>query len=182
MTMANEREQMQKDITALELIFQRQAPNDFDWFFERFKNESHSSTHHLSTYNGLKRLFDSWRITDPQKLLNEKGIIGINQHYLGLSERFGYDIKPQEWQINALGYYLLEQNELKQALIIFLQNIDNYPESINAYDSLADAYLNLNKTKLAKKSYVKACKLAKNINMMASSGFVIEWWKFQKTF
>jgi len=160
LSMANERQQMQADVQELQSILKKQAPVDFKWHFESFPNESHSSTHHLSTYNGLKQLFQNWKIMDPYDLFDKKGLAGINQHYVNLTQQYGYEIKPLEWQINDLGYYLLEQDKKEIALNLFLKNVDTYPESINAQDSLADAYLNLSNFKSAQQTYIRACSLA----------------------
>jgi tetratricopeptide (TPR) repeat protein len=43
--------------------------------------------------------------------------------------------------LNALGYSLLNQNRVDDAIRAFRENIAAYPESPNVYDSLGDAYL-----------------------------------------
>ncbi|MCK4755020.1 MAG: hypothetical protein KAS58_07290, partial [Calditrichia bacterium] len=58
-----------------------------------------------------------------------------------------------ESQLNAYGYYLLQKNQIKEAIEIFKLNIIEYPESPNAYDSLGDGYDADNQLVLASKNY-----------------------------
>ncbi len=46
-----------------------------------------------------------------------------------------------ENELNNLGYQMLKEGEPKNAIKLFKLNVDEYPESANVYDSLAEAYL-----------------------------------------
>lgn len=46
-----------------------------------------------------------------------------------------------EGKINELGYALLERKEIDKAVVLMEFNRDSHPSSLNAHDSLADAYL-----------------------------------------
>ena len=46
-----------------------------------------------------------------------------------------------ETETNLLGYALLQGGNAKDALIVFQMNVEGYPRSANAYDSLSDGYL-----------------------------------------
>jgi glyoxylase-like metal-dependent hydrolase (beta-lactamase superfamily II) len=46
-----------------------------------------------------------------------------------------------ERQFNALGYRLLRQNKIWNAVTVFQMNVKTFPQSANVYDSLAEAYL-----------------------------------------
>ncbi len=60
----------------------------------------------------------------------------------------GDDIYFDEWSINGLGYQLMGQERFEDAVAVLELNADVFPESANAYDSLAEAYLkNGDKTK-----------------------------------
>lgn len=62
----------------------------------------------------------------------------------------------RESTLNNFGYQQLNQDNLKVALIIFKINAELYPQSANAYDSLAEAYMimgdKINAIKFYKKS------------------------------
>jgi hypothetical protein len=58
-----------------------------------------------------------------------------------------------EWMINALGYRYLSQKNFPMAIALLKFNSRCYPESANAYDSLAEAYLDNGQTEEAIKNY-----------------------------
>lgn len=64
-----------------------------------------------------------------------------------------------ERTINYLGYKLLNEGETKDAIQVFKMNAQEYPESFNVWDSLAEAYLNSGNKKFARKYYEKSLEL-----------------------
>ena len=46
-----------------------------------------------------------------------------------------------EVETNLLGYTLLQDGNAKDAVVVFQLNVEGYPRSANAYDSLSDGYL-----------------------------------------
>ena len=64
-----------------------------------------------------------------------------------------------ETGINLLGYRLLGEKKQLIALSIFKFNTEKYTNSANAYDSLAEAYLNSGNKELAIKNYEKSLEL-----------------------
>jgi hypothetical protein len=64
-----------------------------------------------------------------------------------------------ERQLNSLGYRLLGNNRLKEAIEIFKFVVSEYPESYNAYDSLGEAFMNAGEKELALKNYKKSLEL-----------------------
>ncbi len=57
---------------------------------------------------------------------------------------------------NRLGYNLLRAGKSAAAIAIFKLNVDRYPESGNAYDSLGEAYLATDRLEQALKNYRQA--------------------------
>jgi tetratricopeptide (TPR) repeat protein len=64
--------------------------------------------------------------------------------------------------VNTLGYSLINQNRVDDAIEIFKLNVDAYPSSANVYDSLAEAYLRKGNKELAIKFYTKAVEVDPN--------------------
>ena len=64
-----------------------------------------------------------------------------------------------EDEVNAWGYTLMKQAQPKNALEIFKLNVSLYPQSANAYDSLAEVYADLGNRDLARKNYQRALAL-----------------------
>jgi len=82
-------------------------------------------------------------------LYNEMKTGDYKIHKLDVSER----------QLNSLGYRLLGNNKLKEAIEIFKFVVSEYPESYNAYDSLGEAFMNAGEKELAVKNYKKSLEL-----------------------
>jgi tetratricopeptide (TPR) repeat protein len=64
-----------------------------------------------------------------------------------------------ENEINSLGYLLLEQKRLGDAIAIFELNAAEHPTSANVYDSLGEAYLLAGRRQLAIRNYRKSLRL-----------------------
>lgn len=87
----------------------------------------------------------------------------INQSVI--KERFIFN----EAELNNLGYQMLKEGKVQNAIKIFQLNTDEYPNSANVYDSLAEAYLMNNQKDLAIKYYEKSIELNpdnKNASLM----------------
>ncbi|MDO6427437.1 beta-lactamase family protein [Thalassotalea sp. 1_MG-2023] len=65
------------------------------------------------------------------------GIKALEQHHKSLSQK---DESISERQLNSLGYSLISEKRLADAIKIFTFTTRVYPKSANAYDSLAEAY------------------------------------------
>lgn len=64
-----------------------------------------------------------------------------------------------EERLNTLGYSLLQQNMLPAAIAVFKTNVELYPKSANAYDSLGEAYMAHGDRELAIANYRKSLEL-----------------------
>ena len=64
-----------------------------------------------------------------------------------------------EGELNTLGYQLIRAKKFKEAIRIFELNVEAYPQSSNAYDSLAEGYLDAGDKALAIVNYRKAIQL-----------------------
>jgi hypothetical protein len=66
-----------------------------------------------------------------------------------------------EAEVNQLGYGLLGQGKLDEAISLFQRNVKDHPGSWNAYDSLAEAYANKGDKAQATANYRKAYDMVK---------------------
>ena len=109
-----------------------------------YENDDHSSVRLIGEYDALRFIFDYYKLKiynseldDPNFKLDSL----LVTHYNNVSEQIGYLIKPDESQVNNLGYYMLNQKQFIKAEALFKLNITNYPETANCYDGLGDLYL-----------------------------------------
>lgn len=67
-----------------------------------------------------------------------------------------------EGRMNELGYYLIGNKKVKDAIEVFKQNVADYPQSSNVYDSLGEAYMLDGDKELAIKNYRRSIELNPN--------------------
>jgi Flp pilus assembly protein TadD len=67
--------------------------------------------------------------------------------------------KTEESTLNQLGYTLLREKKLDEAIKVFQLNVEEYPKGWNCYDSLAEAYMTAGKNDLAITNYEKSLEL-----------------------
>jgi dienelactone hydrolase len=93
------------------------------------------------------------------KTVREQGAeAAVRQYYeLKKTGTDRYDFSERE--LNVLGYILLGEHRIKEAIEIFKLNVAVYPEAFNTYDSLGEAYLADNERELAVKNYKKSLEL-----------------------
>jgi len=70
-----------------------------------------------------------------------------------------------EMELNRLGYQLLQTKKVAEAVEIFKLNVETFPQSANAYDSLGEAYMAHGDKELSIANYKKSLELdPKNSN------------------
>jgi tetratricopeptide (TPR) repeat protein len=94
-----------------------------------------------------------------EQIIAESGIEAALRKYAEIKdaplEKYYFD----EAEMNRLGYRLINQKKLKEAIEIFKMNVELYPEAWNVYDSLGEGYMFLGKKELAIKYYKKSLEI-----------------------
>ncbi|HXD79622.1 MAG TPA: serine hydrolase [Puia sp.] len=101
------------------------------------------------------------RYNSPGRLLTKatmaKGAAEALREYREQRERTRDTIDERE--INSIGYLLIRQKKLDQAVLMFTQNTEDFPDSWNVWDSLAEAYMDQGNKELAIKYYERSLRL-----------------------
>jgi tetratricopeptide (TPR) repeat protein len=113
----------------------------------------------------------------PKKELTESLMEALSKDDVELAKKLFREYKNDpvnayldiEAPVNTFGYRLMEMKRLEQAIEIFKLNVEAFPKSANAYDSLGEAYLNAGNKELALRNYEKAVELNPNNNPTAIS-------------
>lgn len=126
---------------------------NLDFVINVEEEDDHNSILLKSFYNGLEYIYSDWRLTDKSI---HNGIEGVIDHYSRLSKKYGYEIKPTEFNINIIGYNFLRQEDYSKAIDFFSYNVELYPKSANVYDSLGEAQETVGEMESASKNYEKA--------------------------
>ena len=93
------------------------------------------------------------------KIIDERGIDAAVAEYRSLKERGFGNLYAGEGEINSLGYRLLNRRRVPEAIEILKLNVEAYPNSANAYDSLGEAYMISGNTPQAIQNYEKSLSL-----------------------
>ncbi len=132
--------------------------DDFTAKLEFFENESHGSVPIIAFHNGISAIFEGYGIS----YRDVESITQLKQHFQSLSERLSWDFNPPEYLVNRIGYRMLRsrnESDKSKALAFFILNTENFPNSFNAYDSLAEAYEASGDKKKAIENYKKVLEL-----------------------
>lgn len=96
---------------------------------------------------------------------HDKGIEAVVAQYRDLKANGMGEFYSSESDTNSLGYKLLGLDKTQAAIAIFELNVESFPNSGNAYDSLAEANLKAGNTALAIQHYERSRQLdPKNSN------------------
>jgi CubicO group peptidase (beta-lactamase class C family) len=101
------------------------------------------------------------------KIAVEKNVASAVAEYRKLKAENSPTYDFSESELNTLGYQLLGLKRTKDAIEIFKLNVEMFPNSANAYDSLGETYLADGNKELALANYKKAAELdPKNANAL----------------
>ena len=88
----------------------------------------------------------------------EEGSTAGGMRYRGLRQEYGERLLP-EGLLNQVGYALLRDRRIEEAIGAFKLNAEVFPGSANAYDSLGEAYLARGDSALAVANYARSLEL-----------------------
>ena len=143
----------------------KQQLKGFVWEAVRYEDEDHGSVVLRSHYAGLRKVFEGWQFPrDSATGAVTGGLKGVEEHYRRLSERLGFPVLVSEALMNQVGYQLLGQGNMEEAVAAFKLNVERYPGSANVYDSLGEAYERGGRLEPALANYRKAHALGLQAN------------------
>jgi predicted alpha/beta superfamily hydrolase len=132
-----ENDNIKMSLNKLESALTQSPIDGFKWKVQRLEDDSHGTTPIAGYYHALKKLYRHWN--SPWRHKEEKNANRVRRDYIALSNEFGYEIVPDEYRLNNIGYGFLRQNNIEKAIEAFELNTVYYPSSSNVFDSLADA-------------------------------------------
>jgi len=116
----------------------------------------------LGYHSEIPRLSVVMKIAE---VLNNEGIDAAKKLYYQLREEAQEQYSFGHLELNRLGYYYLENNDVQKAIEIFRFNSELYPDVANTWDSLGEAYMVAGQNGQAIISYEKSVELnPDNIN------------------
>lgn len=94
-----------------------------------------------------------------EKMMKDSGVEQAIQAYREIRANRADEYVLHERGLNAVGYRLLNENRVDDAIQVFKLNVDEYPDAFNVYDSLGEAYLKKGDKELARQNYEKSLEL-----------------------
>jgi len=140
--------------------------NELNFQTKYYLNESHGSIPLIATYDALHYIFDFYNFPMDKSDYADTTmalVYRMKYHYNNVSNIMGYKINPSESIINTLGYNALYMNNNKLAEYFFKLNVENYPTSNNAFDSMGDFFYAVGNYEQAIIMYKKALSIYDNI-------------------
>ena len=154
-----------RSIFELDKFLKAHPQNGLKYASMYYENDNHGSVPFASEYDGLRFIFDYYRLNITGKDFSDTSAalaIKLKAHYDMVSKEMGYKVSPPESNINFLGYAAMKNKNFTKAAALFKMNIDNYPKSDNVYDSYADLMVEQKDTANAIVNYKKALAIKEN--------------------
>ena len=118
-------------------FLQSNKPENFRFVTDAFNSVPHGLTAPAGLFNAFHNLFLPMQIPmtaytgDPES---------IGRYYAELSNQWGTEVKPPEGSIRQIGYNLVNQENMTEAISVFKYNIELHPSSPDAQYGLAYGY------------------------------------------
>lgn len=129
-------------------------------------NVRHSITGQLR--EGINNILEGKPYTIPKnswanKIIEESNTIGIKQAIANFKQTKNAKENNRyyfsESECNSLGYYLMNNKRMNDAIQLFILNTEENPKSANAFDSLGEAYMDAGNKEMAINNYKKSLEL-----------------------
>jgi predicted alpha/beta superfamily hydrolase len=156
------------DDLRLERAFGVAAPGTLRSRVRSFPEETHSALPLLGLIDGLRSLYDGYAL--PENMA-DTGIAAVDAHYAALSTRLGTPVAVPEAALNDVGYRLLGDERIAEAVAIFERATRENPSSANAWDSLAEALATAGRKQEAVRASERAVELATRFELPNRAAF-----------
>jgi tetratricopeptide (TPR) repeat protein len=88
-----------------------------------------------------------------KSVIQNQGVDAAFKEFKRLSTSSNSGVYFGEWEVNEVGYLFLNHNKVDEAVTVFDFNVQRHPQSANAHDSLAEAYLKIGEKDMAIRHY-----------------------------
>ncbi len=152
-------------ILELQTALDNNKQNGLKYRGKYYADDTHGSAPLITTYDALRYFFDFYPMKMSFKdFMDSTAMVAdkYRNHFVSLSQKMGYQIKPDEWEINYFGYEALNAKHYKKAEGLFKLNVDNNPESYNVYDSYGDYFIAIGDKVKAIEQFKKALSVKEN--------------------
>lgn len=157
------------DFDDLVRVLEKRSPPGLRWKSRAWPEERHVTLPLLGQVDALRQLYDGYRFHDD---FLPKGYPYAKSHYENVSKTLGWRVGVPEGVVNELGYAALSEGKVREAIELFLLNVEANPNSANAWDSLADGQAKAGDARAALDASRRAAALATEFDLPNRSLFV----------
>lgn len=134
------------------------------WESQYYEKESHGTIPFISSYDGLKYIFNFYKRPSFQTLTDNSPII-LDEHYKMLSKKMGYTILPPAYDLSGLAWRCTELEKNHDRAYLFLDLfIKYYPTDPIAYMQMGQHYELIGEKDKAQEYYQKGIELGYDPN------------------
>jgi hypothetical protein len=117
----------------------------------------HESVYLEGVVRGLLDIFHDWRL--PPAAVSA-GLDGIRKHYAGLTNKYGFEIRPVYFVVNMIGSDFMSRGEIEEAIRILQYAVSLNPGLPYAYENLGWCFSRKGMKEEAIRHYEKAVQLS----------------------
>ena len=153
-------------------------PEKVAFRYKFYPDDDHGMTPAPSLVDGLRFLFEPVSLAgSPAAKLTAtsdsaafvRAVLETEEVYREGARHFGLDVRLPQQVLNGVGYRALRWvRNPDLAVWVFRRNVALYPESVNVYDSLGDAYLAQGDREMAKSSFQRSIDTAVRTKVVPS--------------
>jgi tetratricopeptide (TPR) repeat protein len=124
------------DVRQLVELLESAAPSALTWRFDLLEGDTHSTASVTGAFRGIRAVHGGWSI---ESIIEGGSLVELRDHFAMLGERYGCELQIPQLALHRMGFLLLADDRVEDAIAVFSYEIQEYPESATAYDSLAYA-------------------------------------------
>ncbi len=154
-----------RPIFALQAAFEENKQNGLKYRGKYYPDDTHDSAPLITQYDALRFFFDFFPLKfGVSDFMDSTGVLAdkYKNHYANLSKNMGFEILPDEMEINYMGKGFLGRKLYKTAEALFKLNVSYFPESYNVYDAYGDYFIAIGDKENAVVQLEKALALKEN--------------------
>lgn len=148
-----------RSVFEFQKILSKSDSNNTFWNSKYYVNESHGTVPFISSYDGLKYIFNFYKRPSFQTLTDNSPTILVN-HYEMLSEKMNYTILPPAYDLSGLAWRCTELEKNHNRAFLFLElYLKYYPADPLAYMQMGQHYELIGQKDKAQEYYQKGIEL-----------------------
>jgi uncharacterized protein len=154
-----------RSILEMDNFIKTRKPEGLKYASRYYADDTHNSVPLIATYDALRFIFADYQLKLQNKDVLDSTAAFAEKYrlrYQKISNIFGYEVKPPESETNVWAYRFLQRKHFRKAESFFRMNVQNYPESSNAYDSYGDFFVAIGDKIKAIEFFQKALSLKEN--------------------